>query len=58
MVMICSVRTDLSIEREAEFCYMSEIVFMLSSVNSRVSARFPEQAWCYFLDANKHKCYL
>ena len=30
----------------------------LHAVQCELSARFPEQAWCYFLDANKHKCYL
>ena len=30
----------------------------LHAVQCELSVRFPEQTWCYFLDANKNKCYL
>jgi len=30
----------------------------LHAVQCELSVRFPEQSWCYFLDANKNKCYL
>lgn len=30
----------------------------LHAVQCELSVRFPEQTWCYILDANKRKCYL